>query len=100
MSEPAAPEVGALFIATQRGGVEINWETGDYVGPVIIKAVNADNGDVGIVKDQNDGSAFLTWPAGNYEDSVSVFKDVGPDVEPDAADLIAFGKINVSVKEQ
>lgn len=55
-----------------REGVEIYWDTGDYEGPVRIKATNTDTGDVGTVKDTNDGFHFLTWPAGVWNDHIVV----------------------------
>ena len=97
MSEPAAPSVGELGVNVGRSGVEIWWETGDYEGPVIIKAVNAENGDVGIAKDTNDGLHFLTWPPGTYTDEITVYKDVPDDAAADFEDVIAKGTITVNV---
>lgn len=97
VSDVAGGAVGELGINVGRSGVEIWWETGDYEGPVLIKAVNAENGDVGIAKDENDGKHFLTWPPGTYTDDITVYKDVSPDVEPDASDVIARGQITVNV---
>ena len=64
----------AVGINIERGGAEIAWDPGDYVGPVTIKAVNAENGDVGIVHDENDGHHFLTWPVGSWTDHITVFE--------------------------
>src|SRR5262249_54193997 len=76
----------AVGINIERGGAEIAWEPGDYVGPVTIKAVNAENGDVGIVRDENDGRHFLTWPPGSWTDHVTVFEG-DTDVVVDEGDV-------------
>jgi hypothetical protein len=83
----------AVSINIGRGGVEIKWETGDYEGPVRIKAQNVENGDVGVVKDTNDGKHFLTWPPGTYIDEVTVYTD------DEAATVIDQGTIAVTVSE-
>jgi len=101
VSEPAPPDVsadvGQLGVNVPRSGVEIWWEPGDYDGPVIIKAVNAENGDVGISKSQNDGFQMLTWPPGEYTDTITVYKDVPDDPEADLVDVIARGTITVKI---
>src|SRR5215471_12176661 len=89
------PAAGAVGVNAPRSGVEIWWEPGDYVGPVVIKAVNAETGDVGVMKDTNDGLHMLTWPPGTYEDEVSVYQDAG---DGTLGDLIAQGTINVKVE--
>jgi len=92
----AGPPVGTGGINIGREGVEIWWETGDYVGPVVIKAVNAETGDVGVMKDENDGNHFLTWPPGEYQDDVVVYQDTGGG---EVGDVIASFTINVRVGE-
>jgi len=89
--------IGQLGVNIGREGVEIWWETGDYEGPVVIKATNAETGDVGIMKDSNDGNHFLTWPPGQYTDEITVYKDDGGDTTP--TDVIAHGSITVNVGE-
>jgi hypothetical protein len=87
-----------VAINIERGGAEISWEPGEYVGPVRIKAVNIENGDVGVVKDVNDGHAFLTWPPGTYSDHVTVYEDSGdPQINPLEANVIDEGTITVTV---
>ena len=88
------PAAGAVGVNAPRSGVEIWWDPGDYVGPVVIKAVNAENGDVGVMKDENDGLHMLTWPPGTYEDEISVYEDTG---DGTVGVLIAQGAINVKV---
>jgi len=97
MEASARHDIGELGVNMGREGVEIFWEPGDYEGPVLIKAVNAENGDVGISKDTNDGFHFLTWPPGTYTDEITVYKDDGGD--PTADDVIAHGSITVRVGE-
>ena len=84
---------GSVGVNVGREGVEVAWETGEYEGPVIIKAVNAENGDVGISKVDNDGYHFLTWPPGDYVDHISVYQDV----DGEQGDLIAEGDISVHI---
>ena len=58
---------GTGGINFSRPAVEIWWEPGADVpaeAPVTITATNAENGDVGIVHDSNDGFHVLTYPAG------------------------------------
>lgn len=76
----------SVGINIERGGAEIAWTPGDYVGPVTIKAVNALNGDVGVVKDGNDGHHFLTWPVGSWTDHITVFQ-ADTDVVVDEGDV-------------
>lgn len=85
----------AVGINIERAGAEIRWEPGDYVGPVIIKAVNAENGDTGIAKDTNDGHHFLTWPTGAWTDHVTVYRDDGGDLAD--TDIIDEGDVSVVV---
>lgn len=82
-------------INIERSGAEISWEPGSYTGPVIIRAVNAENGDVGVAKDTNDGFHFLTWKPGTWIDLISVYKDTGGDLTTD--DLIDQGIVVVTV---
>jgi len=97
MSETAEPqhEVGTVGINIDREGVEIWWEPGDYEGPVLVKAVNAETGDVGISKSANDGYQFLTWPPGTYTDEITILKDDGG--EQTGQDVIAHGTITVKI---
>jgi len=84
--------VGSGGINIQRGGVEIWWDPGD-TDPneaVLIKAENAENGDVGIVHDRNDGFHVLTYPPGTYNDHITV-------TEVEDGDLIAEFDISVKV---
>ncbi len=63
-------------INIDRGGVEISWDPGtEYTGPVKIKATNMENGDVGVMKDTNDGRHFVTWPPGTWQDHIVVVTD-------------------------
>jgi len=64
-----------VSINIERGGAEISWDPGDYVGPVLVRAVNAENGDVGVAKSDNDGKAFLTWPEGTWTDHITILAD-------------------------
>jgi hypothetical protein len=77
----------AVSINIERAGVEISWDPGDYVGPVKIVAVNAVNGDVGIMKDMNDGHHFLTWPPGSWQDQITVLADDGSETVVDQGDV-------------
>lgn len=77
----------AVGINIGREGVEITWEPGDYEGPVRITATNADNGDVGVVKDTNDGKHFLTWPEGTYTDHIVVATDDEDETVIDEGDI-------------
>lgn len=74
-------------INIERSGAEIAWTPGAYVGPVLVKAVNAVDGDVGVAKDTNDGLHFLTWPPGTWTDHVTVVQDDGTDTVIDEGDV-------------
>lgn len=88
---------GTGGINISRGGVEIWWEPGDYVGEVRIFAENMENGDIGVVKDKNDGKHFLTYPPGTYSDHVKVYKNDGGEFTD--TDLIAeFDIVDVRIE--
>ena len=74
----------SVGVGVPRDGVNITWEPGDYVGPVVIRATNMENGDVGVFKSENDGVAFATWPPGTYTDAIVVYQDEAVPVDPDA----------------
>ena len=50
----------------------------------MIRATNMENGDIGVFKSENDGTAFATWPPGTYTDAIVVYQD---DVQPPDPDL-------------
>jgi uncharacterized protein involved in tellurium resistance len=79
-------------INISRDGVEISWEPGtEYSGPVKITATNMVNGDVGVMKDTNDGKHFVTWPPGTWQDHIKVEADDG------SGTVIDEGEITVTV---
>ena len=82
-------------INCQRPAVELWYETGDTEPgtPVTVRAVNAENGDVGIKHDLSDGLVTFTYPAGtNLVDHVVVTRD-------DTGEAIAEFDVAVRIAE-